>query len=188
MRLECFIWKRKAEKNGLCVIKLPFVVHKSKKREKKVVAIHFIPFKVHLKAECMEKKPSKFVNSNVIILSQQYNFASKFITEICFLIYFFLKTYSKNIVCQTHSPRVIISLTSAKNREHKEMYLQPRQWEKNESQVTVGAADAGLPRNNVLFGAFWVWVQSLLHLLGKSWNCLCLKSHRSSFFKIAHSW
>lgn len=75
------------------------MVHKAKKKEKKGAIINFLPLTASLKAECM-KNTCKLLHSNVVIISQQYSFASKFITEIWFLIFFF-KIYSKNIVCQT---------------------------------------------------------------------------------------
>lgn len=86
MRPECLILERKAGKKwGLCG-KPSLAVHKTKKGEKKGTVINFLPFTARLRAECM-KNTCKFIHSNVIIFSQQYGFASKLISEICFLFF-----------------------------------------------------------------------------------------------------
>lgn len=49
----------------------------------------------------------------------------------------------------------MLLISGKKNqRAQKEIYLQPRQQEKEESQVIVGTADTKLPGNN-MFDAFW---------------------------------
>lgn len=70
------------------------MVHKAKKKEKKGAIINFLPLTASLKAECM-KNTCKLLHSNVVIISQQYSFASKFITEIWFLIFFFLRSIAR---------------------------------------------------------------------------------------------
>lgn len=85
MRPECLILKRKAgeKKWGLCG-KTSLAVHKTKKGEKRACSNNFFPCTAHLRAECI-KNTCKFMHSNVIIFLQQYSFASKLISEICFL-------------------------------------------------------------------------------------------------------
>lgn len=82
-----FNFKKKGRKKWFLCEKTSFVAHKTKRGEQKGAVINFLPFIAHLKAECM-KSTCKFVHSSVIIFSKQYSFASKFITEICFLVFF----------------------------------------------------------------------------------------------------
>lgn len=82
-----FNFKKKGrKKNGICVGKLPLQFIKPRRGRKEGAVINFPPFAVRLRTACM-KNTCKFIHSNVIIFSQQYSFASKLISEICFLFF-----------------------------------------------------------------------------------------------------